>query len=510
MDLTAPNAIPYAHASTGGDVLVGTTITLDGAGSFDPDGTIDSYHWLLVKQPTESIARIVNPDAQVASLTVDTTGEFVVELTVLDNGGASSTSRMTIRSIAPAVFVDAGPDRDAPWRATIQLSGSVAVEAGFTATPSWSFVSKPQGATAALTGASTLTPSFVADREGDFVVRLTAQTEHGSISDDVVVSIAAARQLLDYALVDAEYSKALERFVIVSAGPATLHLHDPATGTETTVALSFVPKAVGVSPDGLRAAVGHSNRVTIVNLQTMAIQTDYTLALDVNEIVWGVDNRVHCIGEAGFAQSRLHTIDLADGSITTTINGYPDALAKARLHPSGTAMYTSQYAGTPTHLYRYDVSVSPVAYSRDWPYHGEYACGYNLWFADDGTIITETGQVFHSSTDAAVDMTYRTTLTDQIKIFGAAHSAVADRIATLGVDYDANFANILGYNVRTWDDQSLALDEAITLPLTPAGGTSYLSQGMFAAFNSSGSTLYAITRSTTATGTSYVLYPVPL
>jgi chitinase len=507
LDLGTANATPFAHAGTGGEFLVGTTVTLDGSASFDPDGTIRSYQWFVVKQPADSTARLVDPTNASSAFTLDTAGDYVVELSVSDDRGGLSSSTVSIRSLAPGLLVNAGPDFAIAWRGTAQLSGSVQVESGFTATVTWSFVSKPAGSTATLTGATTLGASFVADREGTFVVRLTAQTEHGSRSDDVVVAGIAARQLLNYALVDAEYSKALARYVIVSAGPATLHLHDPTSGNETAVALGFVPKAVGVSPDGLRAAVAHSGKVTIVNLQTMAVQTVYTLAVDVSDIVYGVDNRVHCIGEAGFAVTTLYTINLGNGQITSTASSYPDALAKARLHPGGNAMYTTQYGGSPTHLYRYDVSVSPVTYSRQWPYHGQYDAGYNFWFADDGTIIAASGQVFYSSTNDAVDMTYRATLPNEITVLWATHSVTAGSIAVLGVDYDTNFANILGYHVRTYSDQSLAVQQDITFPLT---NTSYFSEGMFAAFNASGTTLYAITRSNTGSGTIYTLYPVLL
>jgi len=458
----------------------------------------------------DSNAAVVDAGRAPASLTLDTTGEFVLELDVVDSGGKSAGSGLTITSIAPSVVVNAGADRTAPWRSTVQLSGSVQVEPGTTAVSTWTLVSKPASSTAVLTGADTLTPSFYADTEGDFVLRLTAQTAHSSTTDDVVVTVAATRQALSYSLVDAEYSSALGRFVIVSAGPATLRLHDPSNGSETTVALSFVPKAVGVSPDGLRAAVGHSGKVSIVDLQTMTVQAEYTLTLDVNDIVFGIDNRVHCIGTAGFPNPTLQTINLANGSFTTTSSSYPDPGAKARLHPNGAAMYTSQESASPTHLYRYDVSVSPVAYSRTWPYHGQYDAGYNLWIMDDGTIIAQSGKVFYSSTDATVDMTYRGALTSQVKILWGTDAPAASGFATLGVDYDANYTNVLGYNIRTWNRQTLALQQAITLPRTPGGNTSYFSEGMFAAFDGSGTTLYTITRSNTGSGFVYSLYPVPL
>jgi hypothetical protein len=83
-------------------------------------------------------------------------------------------------------------------------------------------------------------------------------------------------------------------------------------------------------------------------------------------------------------------------------------------------------------------------------------------------------------------------------------------VATLGVDYDAQLANVVGYNVRTWNPQSFALNEAIVLPRTPVSTATYLSEGRVAAFNTSGTMLYAITQSSTGTGVVYTLYQVPM
>src|SRR5512143_1046401 len=94
LDVNARNAVPYADAGTGGEVLVGTTVMLDGSGSFDPDGTITSYHWLLAKKPMDSNAAVVDAGRELASLTLDTTGEFVLELDVVDSGGKSAGSRL--------------------------------------------------------------------------------------------------------------------------------------------------------------------------------------------------------------------------------------------------------------------------------------------------------------------------------------------------------------------------------------------------------------------------------
>ena len=503
------NAAPFADAGTGGAYIIGSTITLDASGSFDPDGTIGAYRWSVGTEPSGSASQITDPASAVTTVGMSVAGTYHFDLTVTDNQGVSSTSRLRVTSLAPALTVDAGPNAAATWRRTVQLAGTVASEPGFPFTFGWTFVSKPAGSSAVLAGGGTLVPTFLADREGDYVVRLTAQTAYNSLSDDVTLAVAAPQQLLNYSLVDAEYSKALDRYVIVSESPAQLHLHDPATGTESSLLLASVPRSVAVSPDGHHAAIGQIGKVTIVNLQTMMIETVYSMSIEVADIVWSTDNRVHCFAFGGFGVGDIHTINLTTGVITD--NGvYPDGLARARLQPNRLAVYSTRGAGSTSPLRHWNVQTSPVAYVSD----SEFGRGFgrNVWFTEDGsTIIGASRNLFFASSDPLIDMTPRGTLAaspGSLEITWAVHSAAAGRIATVGIDYDSNFINVIGYQLRVYDDQQYALQQTIQLPNTTSGGTTYTSEGQFAAYNNAGTTAYVITRSRVGSGFVYGLYGI--
>jgi hypothetical protein len=493
------NAAPFADAGTGGTFLVGSTVTLDASGSFDPDGTIRSYRWRISSEPQLSNATIGNDGMATASLTVQVVGEYIVELTVTDNAGAQSTSRVTIVCAGPMIVVDAGADQVGTWRSAVTLAGSAQAELGFPVTLQWTFVLRPAGSAAVLTNPTTEMPSFVPDREGTYVARLTARTSANSASDDVMIEVTVPRQLLSYALVDAEYSTALDRFIIVSTAPPQLHVHDPATGTEAVVNLATAPMSVSVEPGGMRASVGHDGAVTIVNLQTASIAATYSVPVAVTDAVFGADNRVHC-----FNSGSLRTLDLATSAITISPSG---GTTRGRLHPGGAAAY-SPTPPSPDDIYHWDVTTSPVIGLRDSPYHGEYRFGGDLWFTQDGfTIIARSRNLFYASTSPAVDMTYRGVLDGQGEINWAVHSPVAGRIATLGQIYDAQFLNVLAYVVSVYDNQFTLL-QSITLPTTPVNGTGYFSQGRFAAYRSDGTRLYVITRADTGGGAVFVLYTI--
>ena len=89
------NLPPVAEA--GPDQVIGipeTTATLDASASHDDNGTIAKYNWLQVSGP--SAATIENASAVSTGLSGLVTGDYVFELTVTGNNGASSTDSVTV------------------------------------------------------------------------------------------------------------------------------------------------------------------------------------------------------------------------------------------------------------------------------------------------------------------------------------------------------------------------------------------------------------------------------
>lgn len=83
------NVAPTANAGTDQSVAGGATVTLNGTGSSDSDGTIASYAWRQISGTAVTLS-----STSVASPTFtapNTSGTLVFGLTVTDNSGASST-----------------------------------------------------------------------------------------------------------------------------------------------------------------------------------------------------------------------------------------------------------------------------------------------------------------------------------------------------------------------------------------------------------------------------------
>ncbi len=91
-----PNLAPTADAGEDQLVVPPATITLDGGGSSDSDGSIVSYSW---NQILGSPIQLAQPDSQIIQFdtSVFSTAQFLVfELSVADDDGAVSTDQMSV------------------------------------------------------------------------------------------------------------------------------------------------------------------------------------------------------------------------------------------------------------------------------------------------------------------------------------------------------------------------------------------------------------------------------
>jgi hypothetical protein len=98
-----------------------------------------------------------------------------------------------------APIADAGPDQTVAVGDTVLLDGSGSSDAdGDLLTFLWSFVSRPEGSMAALIGADTVSPSFVVDQPGDYVLQLVVNDGTvDSAPDTVVISTANSAPVAD-------------------------------------------------------------------------------------------------------------------------------------------------------------------------------------------------------------------------------------------------------------------------------------------------------------------------
>ena len=132
------NQPPVANAGDLQTVAIGATVTLDGSGSTDSDGTIQSYEW--VHTSTDGVApttTITVANGETSTFTAPDAAadlDLVFTLTVTDDGGATNintdTNTVTITVTAPVVTTSFAVTIPALGKSTVGNRASVGIDFG--------------------------------------------------------------------------------------------------------------------------------------------------------------------------------------------------------------------------------------------------------------------------------------------------------------------------------------------------------------------------------------------
>lgn len=472
--LDEARAEPIADAGTGTTVRRNVPVTLDGSASFDLDGSITSYEWTIVTAPSTSTATVVDAGAAVTSFTPLVTGEYELSLSVTDDHGQTDSSTVRYVVVQEPLFVDAGADAMIEWRKTAQLTAVVGVESGETPVLAWSFVSKPSRSTAAIVNPTTLTPSFVADADGTYVLELTATTSTHESTDTITITAAAQRVGFDGAFVAAEFCGDVDtnRLIAVSDGPPRVRFINPVNAAETSVALPSVPTAIAMDQYANTVAVATSGKIHIFDARLGTLTASHNVTPAVASLVYGPFGLLHFTTPTA---GPIQTLDLANGTVTPSAFSVP-AGTVLRHNLNNNNMYGIE-ATTPRDLALYPNGVAPVTRFADSPYSGQHALGDDVWVTAD-VIVVGAGNVFLSHPYYADDMTYRGAL---------------EGIGGATVKYAYGYSPIVTlqsqssteYRLRSYDHDTLARLSDAPLPDVMVNGVPQPATGRLIAYSPS-------------------------
>ncbi len=342
----------------------------------------------------------------------------------------------------------------------------------------------PDGSASTLSGGGSGTPAFTPDLRGTYVLRLTVSDGQAVATDTVAVSVQSDIQVLDYQVIDAEYSDELERIIMVSADPSTLHIHDPLTGSEQTVALSLIPSCVSVSPDGLSAVVGHDGFISHIDLNTASVLNTFPVTAVVGDVVHGGNGYAYAFPESD-QWVNIHTINLATGEEQLSTGNFVRERTRATLHPAGSAIYGADNGLSPSDIEKYSITGGNADYLYDSPYHGDFAMCGNLWLSEDGErIFTACGNTFRSSPDQAQDMIYNGSLSMTNGLQSVAHSAEAGKVIAAEAGSSTR--------VDVYADEFLDYQTSITLPQFSTPGGDFDTYGRFVFYRGDGSLFHVL------------------
>jgi chitinase len=439
--ITAVNRAPVATASAAPSWSRNVAGAISGTVS-DPDGDLLECAWRITEPgatpaPIAGLAftACANPSSPALPAFVPTSeGAYQVDLVVRDHdrvtgavvngvvGTASFTSHDDPPSPAatrmpyyanvgaggstPPIVLDASPSTDANGDAPLSFF--------------WEAISASDGgALPALTGAATATPSFVADRPADFVLRVTVSDPAAfgrpaaSSTLDVTVRVGRYVKELAHDVVDAAWAKTVDRLVLAGHDPndasrGMVWVYDPATGNEgagipivDAGGATGIPRLVGVTPDGTKAVVvDQMVSIWIVSLGATPGAARYTAPFTVGELVVAGNRWAYLFGASTSYQDAVRELDLNTGAV-----GAPFGTLAYGTHgaaSSGAATtYMYRLDAFWGDLYRYGVGnngASQVTYTTNAPSCG-YPTSYSGFWAtlDNQYLVTTCGAVYSAS-----------------------------------------------------------------------------------------------------------------
>ncbi len=171
--MSTSNTKPVASAGVDQTVALGSAVTLDGSGSFDPDNDPITYSWSLVSKPTGSGATLTGSTTVSPTFQADVAGQYVARLVVSDGTLDSDPDVVVVSTSNSRPVANAGPDQSVHKGDTVSLDGTASSDAdGDPLTFSWSLSSRPPGSAASLSNSTSASPTFTADLRGTYLAQL--------------------------------------------------------------------------------------------------------------------------------------------------------------------------------------------------------------------------------------------------------------------------------------------------------------------------------------------------
>mgnify|MGYP001316459132 CR=1 FL=1 len=237
------NSAPDANAGPNQDVATGSTVTLDGSGSFDANGDTLTYSWAFTSRPDNSTATLSDASAAKPTFFADLDGSYVLNLIVNDGLVDSAPAKVTITAAQnPQPTAIAGPNQDVATGSTVTLDGSGSFDAnGDTLTYSWAFTSRPDNSTATLSDASTADPTFFADLDGSYVLNLIVNDGLADSDPDKVTITATTPNSPPIADAGADQSVSTNTTVTLNGSGSS----DPDDADSLTYNWTFSSKPIG-------------------------------------------------------------------------------------------------------------------------------------------------------------------------------------------------------------------------------------------------------------------------
>ena len=192
-----PNSPPIAYAGVDQSITLPTnSLTINGSGSYDADGSISSYAWSMINGPASYT--IVNQNSVSTVVNGLMQGTYKFRLVVTDNNGATDDDTMTVTVYPVPPPANVAPNANAGADQTITLpTNNVTLNGTASSDPDGTIASyawiKLSGPSCSIANANAATTSVSALLQGTYLFQLTVTDNNGaSDMDTVSITVNAA------------------------------------------------------------------------------------------------------------------------------------------------------------------------------------------------------------------------------------------------------------------------------------------------------------------------------
>ncbi|WP_196138287.1 PKD domain-containing protein [Aliikangiella sp. G2MR2-5] len=334
-------------------------------------------------------------------LTLDRVGAFRFDITVSDSEG-TRTQSAKIDGINTAPIINITSDYGGVFVKGVFDASESYDPNGDVITFNWELLSMPAGSAVSLDSTTSDIVSFVPDKAGDYMLQLTV-TDNSGVSTVKEISINVHRFRLvelDTDIVKSEFIQSKDTLVFLGENN-NLYFFEISSQQLKVIELPKESFTFGVSNDASRIVVGHSDFVSIIDIEKGVVEKHFqTSASELKpQSIAMVDESIYLLVNSNLYSFDFNTSELFDRK--SLDSSYRNIIV---IPDKKDILLTSVYNSYPLKIERFDVSSSvPMPVSSNEEYNSG-TCGRAYLNSEATEVISSCGNIFQLSDSPSTDL----------------------------------------------------------------------------------------------------------